>query len=154
MGGPLSLAPQKEQNVITESLTRQCIQASCQSACRTYAQLATCASHRSGCLVAQVTASKSPERKGEGHTAEKLNLRGVEVYKQQQAMSYKDIEHLAFGFKHIVQIDHLEGLFNLKKLQLDNNCLTKIENLGHLVCYTASTLILHPGLYTGMWPKL
>ena len=82
---------------------------------------------------AQVTASKSPERKGEGHPAEKLNLRGVEVYKQQQAMSYKDIEHLAFGFKHIVQIDHLEGLINLKKLQLDNNCLTKIENLGHLV---------------------
>ena len=82
----------------------------------------------------QVTASKSPERKGEGHTAEKLNLRGVEVYKQQQAMKYKEIEHLAFGFKHIVQIDHLEGLINLKKLQLDNNCLTKIENLGHLVC--------------------
>ena len=82
----------------------------------------------------QVTESKSPERKGEGHTAEKLNLHGVEVYKQQQAMKYKEIEHLAFGFKHIVQIDHLEGLINLKKLQLDNNCLTKIENLGHLVC--------------------
>ena len=61
-------------------------------------------------------------------------MRGVEVYKQQQAMKYKDIEHLAFGFRHIVQIDHLEGLINLKKLQLDNNCLTKIENLGHLVC--------------------
>lgn len=48
-------------------------------------------------------------------------------------MKYKEIEHLAFGFRHIVQIDHLEGLINLKKLQLDNNCLTKIENLGHLV---------------------
>lgn len=81
-----------------------------------------------------MAARKSPERKGEGHTADKLNLRAVEVYKQQQAMKYKEIEHLAFGFRHIVQIDHLEGLSNLKKLQLDNNCLTKIENLGHLVC--------------------
>ena len=26
MGGPLSLAPQKEENVITETLIRQCIQ--------------------------------------------------------------------------------------------------------------------------------
>ena len=92
-----------------------------------------CAIYRSANLL-QVAASKSPERKGEGHIAEKLNMRGVEVYKQQQAMKYKDIEHLAFGFRHIVQIDHLEGLINLKKLQLDNNCLTKIENLGHLVC--------------------
>ncbi|KAA6424820.1 MAG: leucine-rich repeat-containing 48 isoform 1 [Trebouxia sp. A1-2] len=92
MGGPLSLAPQKEENVITEALTRQCIQG--------------------------------------------VSTQAADIQQQQKTMQYKDIEHLAFGFRHLVQIDHLHGLVNLKKLQLDNNCLTKIENLDHLINLT------------------
>lgn len=60
-------------------------------------------------------------------------MREPETTQQLQTISYKDIQHLAFGFRHIVQIDHLDGLINLKKLQLDNNCLSRIENLDHLV---------------------
>ena len=38
-----------------------------------------------------------------------------------------------FSFKHIVRIDNLHGLEKLVKLQLDNNMITKIENLDHLI---------------------
>ncbi|DBB11623.1 hypothetical protein WJX82_004054 [Trebouxia sp. C0006] len=109
MGGPLSLAPQKEENVITEALTRQCI---------------------------QIGGNHTEADKSERHGLEGVSTQAADIQQQQKTMPYKDIEHLAFGFKHIVQIDHLIGLVNLKKLQLDNNCLTKIENLDHLVSLT------------------
>ena len=50
------------------------------------------------------------------------------------AQAFRNIEWLAFGFKNIAKIDNLKGLVNLTKLQLDNNKISKIENLGHLVC--------------------
>ena len=48
-------------------------------------------------------------------------------------MSYKSIEHLAFSFRNIRVIENLAGLVRLTKLQLDNNCITRIQNLDHLV---------------------
>lgn len=48
-------------------------------------------------------------------------------------IAFRDIECLAFSFKNIAKIDNLKGLEGLTKLQLDNNQLTKIESIGHLV---------------------
>lgn len=72
------------------------------------------------------------------HELEDAVIHKPSTQQQPQTIGYKDIQHLAFGFRHIVEIDHLHGLVNLKKLQLDNNCLTKIENLDHLVCKVLS----------------
>ena len=52
---------------------------------------------------------------------------------KRMAMSYKSIEHLAFSFRNIRVIENLAGLVRLTKLQLDNNCITRIQNLDHLV---------------------
>ena len=84
-------------------------------------------------LSCQVGTVKKATKEGESHGLEGSSTREPDTHQQQQSTSYKDIQHLTFGFKHIVQIDHLDGLINLKKLQLDNNCLRKIENLEHLV---------------------
>lgn len=75
---------------------------------------------------------------------------------QPQTVGYKDIQHLAFGFRHIVEIDHLHGLVNLKKLQLDNNCLTKIENLDHLVCKPFTPHLARQDVHTMscLWARL
>ncbi|KAL3160582.1 axoneme assembly, variant 2 [Trebouxia sp. C0010 RCD-2024] len=110
MGGPLSLAPQKEENVITEALIRQCIQTG--------------------------SPKQQPKEGGLDEREDADKAQAVTQQQQQQTISFKDIQHLAFGFRHIVEIDHLHGLVNLKKLQLDNNCLTKIKNLDHLVNLT------------------
>lgn len=48
-------------------------------------------------------------------------------------MPFREVECLAFSFKSLAKVQNLRGLDNLSKLQLDNNQLTKIENLGHLV---------------------
>lgn len=43
------------------------------------------------------------------------------------------MEAAAFSFKNLSRISNLWGLDKLCKLQLDNNRIEKIENLGHLV---------------------
>lgn len=48
-------------------------------------------------------------------------------------ISFRDVECLAFSFKSIAKVDNLKGLECLTKLQLDNNHITKIERLEHLV---------------------
>jgi Leucine-rich repeat (LRR) protein len=48
-------------------------------------------------------------------------------------MPFREVECLAFSFRSLAKIQNLRGLDNLTKLQLDNNQITKIENLGHLV---------------------
>lgn len=48
-------------------------------------------------------------------------------------IDFKDVQVLLFSFKNILRIDHLLGFDSLVKLQLDNNIIEKIENLGHLV---------------------
>ena len=46
------------------------------------------------------------------------------------------LEALACSFKNILQIQSLDGLDGLVKLQLDNNIIEKIENLNHLTNLT------------------
>lgn len=43
------------------------------------------------------------------------------------------MECLAFSFKNIARIQNLGGFDKLCKLQLDNNGITTIENISHLV---------------------
>jgi hypothetical protein len=43
------------------------------------------------------------------------------------------VECLAFSFKNIARIQNLGGFDRLCKLQLDNNGITTIENISHLV---------------------
>lgn len=52
---------------------------------------------------------------------------------KRKSVAYKDIEVLALSFCCISHIDHLHGLNSLQKLQLDNNRITVIQNLSHLV---------------------
>jgi hypothetical protein len=52
---------------------------------------------------------------------------------KKSSIAWRDVECVAYSFKSIAMIDNLNGLDNLTKLQLDNNQITKIENIGHLV---------------------
>eukprot|EP00884_Botryococcus_braunii_P002953 jgi/Botrbrau1/12659/Bobra.67_1s0024.1 len=52
---------------------------------------------------------------------------------KRKAVRFNDIEFLAMGFRCISNIDHLQGLNTLRKLQLNNNRITSIQNLSHLV---------------------
>jgi len=49
------------------------------------------------------------------------------------AIELHEAEWVSLSFKDISRIDHLVGLPCLTKLQLDNNKIARIENLGHLV---------------------
>jgi hypothetical protein len=51
------------------------------------------------------------------------------------------VDTAAFSFKNLAKISNLWGLEKLVKLQLDNNRIEKIQNLGHLVSRLA-----RPGL--------
>ncbi len=48
-------------------------------------------------------------------------------------MSLAQVQSLAINFQSIGSISNLQGLTNLTKLALDNNGISKIENIGHLV---------------------
>ena len=43
------------------------------------------------------------------------------------------VSGLRLSFRDLVHVDNLQGLTNLRTLQLDNNALTRLENLDHLV---------------------
>lgn len=45
-------------------------------------------------------------------------------------MPLSDLLELRLSFQNILKIQNLRGLYSLKKLCLDNNLITKIENLG------------------------
>lgn len=60
---------------------------------------------------------------------------------KKRTIPLREVECLAYSFKSIAKIDNLNGLDSLVKLQLDNNQIAKIENIGHLVC---SEAIWHP----------
>lgn len=49
-------------------------------------------------------------------------------------MPFREVEELIFSYRNLVKIDNLMGFESLTKLKLDCNCITKIENLSHLVC--------------------
>jgi len=59
---------------------------------------------------------------------------GVEEKRRQ--MDYKDAESLSFSFKNLKRIDYLAPFQALTKLQLDNNVISTVENLDHLVNLT------------------
>lgn len=98
----------------------------------------------------QTGSPKKQPKDDDVHELEDVVINKPSIQQQPQTIGYKDIQHLAFGFRHIVEIDHLHGLFNLKKLQLDNNCLTKIENLDHLVCHFCHFSLARQAVHTLM----
>lgn len=108
-----------------------------------YYRVSFAATHPYVSLIACQTGSSKKQPK-EGGQNERETQSDTQQQQQQQTVEFKDIQHLAFGFRHIVEIGHLNGLVNLKKLQLDNNCLTKIENLDHLVCKLFAMDMLWP----------
>ncbi len=57
-------------------------------------------------------------------------------------MMFREVERLVFSFKTLAKISNLDGLHNLTKLQLDNNRISRIENINHLVCCDATLLNL------------
>ena len=58
------------------------------------------------------------ERQGEGSSDAKKET------------AQREIKYLMFSYKNILKIDNLVGFDKLVKLQLDNNIIEKIENLG------------------------
>lgn len=52
---------------------------------------------------------------------------------QKKTVSLAEAQSLVIDFRSIGSISNLQGLTNLTKLALDNNCIKTIENLGHLV---------------------
>jgi hypothetical protein len=57
---------------------------------------------------------------------------------KRQVMKFEEVVEVAFSFKKLVKIDNLHGLDQLRKLKLDNNRITTIENLSHLVRFLAA----------------
>jgi Leucine Rich repeats (2 copies) len=49
-------------------------------------------------------------------------------------MLLREVDSLALSFQSLVKIDNLTGATALRKLKLDCNRITRIENLDHLVC--------------------
>lgn len=51
-------------------------------------------------------------------------------------LAFEQVEVAAFSFRGLASISNLWGLDKLVKLQLDNNRIQRIENLGHLVRFS------------------
>eukprot|EP01083_Nonionella_stella_P103872 297147_1 len=52
---------------------------------------------------------------------------------QDEPTDLQSITSLILSFRNIYKIDNLKGFENLVKLQLDNNVISRIENMEHLV---------------------
>jgi len=55
---------------------------------------------------------------------------------KRRQLEFKEVESLIYSFKNLKKIDYLKPFHSLTKLQLDNNVISKIENLDHLVHLT------------------
>lgn len=55
---------------------------------------------------------------------------------KRRQLEFKEVESLIYSFKNLKKIDYLKPFHTLTKLQLDNNVISKIENLDHLVHLT------------------
>ncbi len=114
-----------EPNVITEQLTRECIQVRFRppppfgSVCPAERRAQQALNSRHACV--QIPGS-DPDT----------------VEDKKRNIPFRKVECLAFSFKSIAKIDNLKGLEGLTKLQLDNNSITKIEKLSHLVSAIAA----------------
>jgi len=72
----------------------------------------------------------------EGMTRECIQIVGGDpdnVDDKKRTIALRDVECLAYSFRSLARIDNLNGLDGLTKLQLDNNQITKIDHIGHLV---------------------
>ena len=47
-------------------------------------------------------------------------------------VALRDAGSLALSFRNVLKIDNLVGFERLVKLELDNNIIERIENIGHL----------------------
>jgi hypothetical protein len=56
-----------------------------------------------------------------------------QVDDKKRSIPFSKVECLMFSFKSLAKITNLKGLECLNKLQLDNNHITKVENIAHLV---------------------
>lgn len=54
---------------------------------------------------------------------------------KRRQIPFSEVESLSLSFRKLARITNLPGLDSLTKLQLDNNRITKIENIRHLVRY-------------------
>jgi Leucine-rich repeat (LRR) protein len=66
----------------------------------------------------------------------------AQVEEKRRTMLLQDVDSLAFSFHNLVKIDNLAGINSLRKLKLDCNRLTRIENLDHLVCWPCRQQLL------------
>jgi hypothetical protein len=57
-----------------------------------------------------------------------------QVAEKRRTMLLREVDSLALSFQSLVKIDNLTGATALRKLKLDCNRITRIENLDHLVC--------------------
>ncbi|KAJ1503425.1 Dynein regulatory complex subunit 3 [Coelomomyces lativittatus] len=51
---------------------------------------------------------------------------------RKEGIDFSEVTSLRLDYKNILKIDHLWQFTSLVKLQLDNNIIEKIENIGHL----------------------
>ena len=52
---------------------------------------------------------------------------------KRRQLPFREVESLAFSFKRLARIASLTGFDRLTKLRLDNNKITRIESIDHLV---------------------
>ena len=51
---------------------------------------------------------------------------------KKEVVAFREVKCLHLSYQNVLKIDNLVGFDKLVKLQLDNNIIEKIENLGHL----------------------
>lgn len=73
---------------------------------------------------------------------------------KKRELAFEQVEIAAFSFRGLASINNLWGLDKLVKLQLDNNRIQRIENLGHLVrqsCRAAACSSQHTARHMTSW---
>jgi hypothetical protein len=115
------LIAEREAGVVTDELIRDCIVVCalicCAAAAKVFDAALSCSRApvlTPGCL--QVT-TPCPELAED----------------KKRELAFEQVEVAAFSFRGLSSISNLWGLDKLVKLQLDNNRIQRIENLGHLV---------------------
>lgn len=73
---------------------------------------------------------------------------------RREGIEFLGVEALRLDYKNILKIDNLWAFENLTRLQLDNNIIERIENIGELDCQTKLTPILSGFLKNLKWLDL
>lgn len=140
------LAAEQESAVITEELTRECIQVRPQPVARTLvcvprgAVPRTCGAWRPhGAPRTSPFSPRAAAYTRAGRTVRSAAPRQVTgcdadlAEERRKQVVFKEVEALAFSFRNLARISSLGGLDRLTRLRLDNNRLTRIEGVAHLV---------------------